>query len=232
MIIISPDIKNTKDNLIFNIFYFIVECENFNNGNKKMIENNEKNNLKMEKQNALFFPKKLKKIESASLKTSFKDESGKFSLKNFSLKDWYQESKSNGVLDKLIWGATAVIAVIGVASYMISRNLKENIEEQKVTMGRLIGEYTLTEQNGPKPFVVSVREESTGKVFENIKIADDCRLFSQKSYVGEKMKLIKFTVVNVNNELDVSYYFKGIEDRVCEGRSFEPDASNAFYIAK
>lgn len=142
----------------------------------------------------------------------------------------FEEAKNNGMLDKAVWAGVTLIACIGIGLFFYSKKLTEESENQKVTMARQIADFVITEQSGPKPFVVSIKDPRTNEEFEHIKIANDCVLFDRKSYVGETMKLIKFTMVNVNDENDKSYYFKGVEERICDGRSFIPDSSNAFHI--
>lgn len=142
----------------------------------------------------------------------------------------FEKIKESGLLDKIVWSVVGIFVIAGGGLFFYSKKLTIALNNEKVTIGRFIGEFVITEQNGPKPFIVSLRDAKTNEEFNNVEIAKNCRLFENKSYVGEKMQLIKFTMVNVNDENDKSYYFKGIEERICEGRAFTPDSSNAFYI--
>lgn len=179
---------------------------------------------KMEKNNKDLKKEDLKNLFPEKVKKNF------VSIKEDGFQGWFNKIKSNGLLDKMVWGVTFLIASSGIGLYFYADKMGKNMENQKITMGRVFGDFVVLEQNGPKPFVVSLKEVNTGQEYLNIKISDDCRLFSQKSYVGETMNLIKFTIVNINDENDKTYYFKGIEEKICEGRSFTPDSSNNFYI--
>lgn len=193
-------------------------------------EENQKSEIVSGKDNVSITEKDRLLIEQERMKNLFPEKKKKINEIQVGWRGQLEKIKSNDLLDKIVWTAVALFAMVGVGLYIKSKELTKELNNEKVAIARYIGDFIITEQLGPKPFIVSLKDVKSNEEYKNIKISNDCKLFDKKSYVGEHMQLIKFTIVNVNDENDKSYFFKGVEERICEGRSFVPDSSNAFYI--
>ena len=189
---------------------------------KTLIEK-QKSDLDNEQMKHLFPPKGTNKLTHTDINKDKQD------IKN-KLIHWYEQSKYNGVIDKIVWSITGLIVLIGGALFFYSKKIDQNLNNERIAVERVYKDYIILDQIGPKPFLVSIKDPDTQEEYRDIKISNECKNFDKKSYVGEKMKLMRFTLVKINDENDKNYYFKGVEERICNGQSFTPDTSNNFYI--
>lgn len=111
--------------------------------------------------------------------------------------------------------------------YLTFSNKKENAQ-QTITVERVTSNYKLISYDNKKGFRITVKENNTGKVYEDSWVSADCILANQKATPGKELLLTRFSNMNLEDGT-LTYFFKGAYEQLCTKLNYNPDTKDNYY---
>ena len=128
---------------------------------------------------------------------------------------------------KLYWAAVIILGLIAIFTLGSNFLNTRNEANQVATEERVTGDYQLAGATGPENFSISVKETSTGKMFNNVFVSAACPLYSTKALPGTKATLIRFTNVNLITG-EKTYRFLGAYEQFCTNEKYNAKSGQGY----
>ena len=124
-----------------------------------------------------------------------------------------------------------VISLVVIGAVALGfKSMQRQAMNQSVTVEKVTGDYTLVSSSGPEPLIITVKEKTTGKVFENSVVSDVCPLYSSNAQIGKDLTLTRYTNVSIETNKD-SYFFKGAYEQLCTRLKYNPQSGDTYFKA-
>lgn len=141
--------------------------------------------------------------------------------------DWFK-NLDDDVKRKICIGIILSSLLIIVCVVFGFKHLQQRALAQTVTIEKVTGDYTLVASTGPEPLIISVKEKSTGKLYENSRVSEVCPLYANNAEVGKELTLTRYTNIGIETN-KTSYFFKGAYEQLCTRLKYNPQSGDTYF---
>ena len=128
----------------------------------------------------------------------------------------------------IFFSIIAIGFILLIGSVWAIRSFDSNKREQTVTVERVTGKYQLISSTGPSPLRITVKEISTGKLYEDSFVSVSCPLYETKSPGIKELDLTRFTNIRITDNTH-EYFFKGAYEQLCTNLPFNAKSGDNYY---
>lgn len=129
------------------------------------------------------------------------------------------------------WGIGVIALFVALFCFWGMNRYDREKMNMSVTVEKVTGNYELTKISKASPFIISVKEETTGITYNDVFISDDCPNYNTKAIVGSKLVLVRYENIKLTDKTK-SYVLKGAYEQLCSNMGFNPKSGDNFLNIK